>query len=599
MNSSLNSRTIVIPRLASVLLAVAFVGTQPLSAQNSDAELARIFADYHEQYLILFPVEATNFGDSRYNGLLQIDISEDFIARESQFYQSIQQRLQKVELETASPQLQLMAEILDYELNMRLTKLQFGFERIPFQQFGGLPLTFAQMGSGSSSQPFKTVADYDQWLQRCSAFKVWADVSIERFRQGIDTGYVLPSILVERMVTQMLDPTIVTEDPTKSLFYQPVEKFPDAFDDEVRTRLAQAYEQAIAGVLVPTYRRLGEFLRDEYLPKSRNSAGISSLENGRQQYLFWVKYWTTTELTPDEIFQIGQQEVERIRNEMNVVKGEMKFAGSLPEFFDYLRTDPRFKPFSSADEVIGFFHDIQKRLEPNLARAFQTTPKTPFEIRRTESFREKTASAEYMPGSADGSRPGIFYCPIPDVREYNITGGMESLFLHEALPGHHYQISLQQENTLLPEFAKFLWYGAYGEGWALYCESIGNELGLYQDPEQKIGALGDEMHRAIRLVVDVGIHWKGWTRDQAIEYMMDNEPISRDGAVAEIERYMAYAGQALSYKIGQLKISELRQSCEDRLGDRFSLAEFHDQVLMNGCMPLSILQRRLSAWRPD
>jgi uncharacterized protein (DUF885 family) len=237
-------------------------------------------------------------------------------------------------------------------------------------------------------------------------------------------------------------------------------------------------------------------------------------------------------------------------------------------------------------------------LEPQLKMAFLNRPKTPFEIRRTEAFREKTASAEYMPGSEDGSRPGVFYTPIPDATQFNITSGMESLFLHEAIPGHHYQISLQQENNELPKFARFLWYGAYGEGWGLYCESMGKELGLYIDPKQRIGALGDEMHRAIRLVVDVGMHWKGWTREEALKFMMDNEPISEEGAIAEIERYMAYTAQALSYKIGQLKITELRKRCETRLGNKFSLPKFHDEVLRNGCMPLKILESRLEQWVP-
>jgi uncharacterized protein (DUF885 family) len=278
---------------------------------------------------------------------------------------------------------------------------------------------------------------------------------------------------------------------------------------------------------------------------------------------------------------------------MEGIRGRLGFRGSLTEFFSHLRDDPQFKPFKDPKEILSFFYKIQKELEPQLARAFHEQPRTPFEIRRTESFREKTASAEYMPGSEDGTRPGIFYVPIPDVAEFNITSGMESLFLHEALPGHHYQISLQQENQRLPKFARFLWYGAFGEGWALYCESMGEELGLYADPRQKMGALGDEMHRAIRLVVDVGMHWKGWTREEALEYMLQREPISRDGAVAEIERYMAYPGQALSYKIGQLTIRDLRRHQETRLGTRFSLPDFHQQILGSGSMPLEILERRL------
>ncbi len=566
--------------------------------QSSDDALRKVFDDYHEQFLILFPLEATAFGDTRYNDQLQIDISPDFVAKKKQFYTQTLERLRSVDRKPASESLQLSAEILEYELNSRLEAIPFNFDRIPFNQFDGLPLTFGQMGSGSGSHPFKTVKDYDDWLRRMDSFSVWSSAAIERFREGMHDNYVLPKTLVGRMVTQLLDPTIVSKDPEHSLFYGPIKAMPAAFPAFDRERLTAAFKSKIVEKVIPAYRRMGEFLRDQYTPKTRETAGISSLESGRLQYQYWVRRWTTTSLTPDEIFSVGETEVARIRIEMESVRVRMGFEGSLPEFFEHLRTAPQFKPFKTPEEVIASFAAIQAKLEPKLKATFLNRPKTPFEIRRTEAFREKTASAEYMPGSEDGTRPGIFYTPIPDATQFNVTSGMESLFLHEAIPGHHYQISLQQENQDLPKFARFLWYGAYGEGWALYCESMGKELGLYTDPKQRIGALGDEMHRAIRLVVDVGMHWKGWTREEALKYMMDNEPISEEGAVAEIERYMAYTAQALSYKIGQLKISELRMRCEQRLGDRFSLPKFHDQVLRNGCMPLDILAARLDRWMP-
>jgi uncharacterized protein (DUF885 family)/acetyl esterase/lipase len=572
------------------------VSTATVSSAPVNAELRKIFDDYHEQYLILFPLEATNFGDSRYNDQLPISISEDFLAKEQFFYRQILERLTAIDTTTADDTPRLMAEILRYELETRLAKFPFHFERIPFNQFDGLPLTFAQFGSGASSQPFKTVKDYENWLKRIAAFTTWSQVAIERFQQGLAEEYVLPKVLVYKMVTQLLDDTIVSDDPQQSLFWGPINKLPESFSQADRERLTVEYRRAISEQVIPSYRRLGEFLRDEYLPAARESTGISALEGGREQYQYWVRYWTTTDLTPDQIFELGEQEVQRITAEMEQVKAEMGFSGSLAEYFEYLRSDPQFKPFNSPEEVLDFFRALQAKLQPQLDLAFLRSPKTPFEIRRTEAFREKTASAEYMPGSADGTRPGIFYCPIPDAKDFNITSGMESLFLHEALPGHHYQVSLQQENQQLPQFARLLWYGAYGEGWALYCESIGKELGLYTDARQKMGALGDEMHRAIRLVVDVGMHWKGWTREEAIEYMMAHEPIAEEGAVAEIERYMAFTAQALSYKIGQLKISELRRTCTQRLGKAFSLPAFHDQVLRNGCMPLSVLERRLNHW---
>jgi uncharacterized protein (DUF885 family) len=574
------------------------IASQAAAESPEASKLRQLFSDYHEQFLILFPLEATSFGDPRYNDQLSIDISEDFLARERQFYQQTLQRLEAIPIDAVDDTLRLSAEILKYELQIRLASFAFKAERIPFTQFDGLPLSFAQMGSGAGTHPFKSVKDYDDWLQRVEAFTIWSRVAIERFREGIADGFVLPKILVERMVGQLLDKSIVADDPKQSLFFKPIEQMPSSFAESDRLRLMDLYVKAILEHAMPAYRRLGEFLRDEYMPKTRLTSGVGVLPNGQDYYRYCVRYWTTTSLTPDEIFSMGESEVARIRNEMEWVRQQMRFEGDLKEFFKDLRTDPQYKPFTNPEGVLAFFRSIQAKLEPRLKEAFSNRPKTPFEIRRTESFREKTASAEYMPGTADGSRPGVFYVPIPDAQEFNITSGMESLFLHEAIPGHHYQISLQQENESLPRFARFLWYGAYGEGWALYCESIGQELGLYTDPKQRIGALGDEMHRAIRLVVDVGLHWKDWSREQAIEFMMANEPLSEEGTIAEIERYMAYPGQALSYKIGQLKISELRKDCERRLGKRFNLAAFHDEILRNGGMPLDILDRRIKRWEP-
>lgn len=558
--------------------------------------LRKLFEQYHERRLILFPVDATMQGDPRYNDRLAITSSPDHVAQRKYFLQDTQQQLRSAPAGKASPDTELAAEILQYELTNQLEGIAFDTERIPTHQFDGVHLLFAQLGSGSSSQPFKNVKDYENWLGRIEDFDVWVNASIDAFRRGIADGYVLPNILAQRMVKQMLDPTIVTEDPQNSLFYTPITNLPANFSAADKERLTEAYKKAISNQIIPAYKRFGEFLRDEYLPKTRSTSGIGSLPHGSEQYAYWVKTWTTTSLTPDEIFAIGELEVARIRSEMEKVQKQLGIEGTLQDFFQTVRTDPRFTPYKNADEVLQAFRNIQAKIEPKLDKLFLLRPKTPFEIRRTESFREATASAEYMPGSADGSRPGIFYLPLPDPAKFNITSGMDSLFAHEAIPGHHFQISLQQENQRLPKFIRFIWYGAYGEGWALYCESIGRELGLYTEPEQYLGALGDEMHRAIRLVVDVGLHQKGWTREQAIEYMMNNEPISEQSAVAEIERYMAMPGQALAYKIGSLQIRKWREQFEKELGEKFKLAAFHDEILRDGGMPLNILEHKLNAW---
>lgn len=428
-----------------------------------------------------------------------------------------------------------------------------------------------------------------------SAFSVWADTAISNFNKGIKAGVVLPKALVVKTIPELQD--LVVADPAKSLFYGPITNLPKDFSDTDKKQLTEAYKKAITTVISPTYKKLADYLKTEYLPHARTTSGYSALPDGGAKYAYLVKQQTTTDKTPEEIYQTGLKEVSRIRGIMDSIKTSVGFKGDLKAFFEYMKTDPRFTPYKTPKEVLNAFENIHKRMEPNLKKMFNHVPKTPFEIRQTEAFRAASASAEYNAGSADGSRPGIFYVPILDATKFNITSGMESLFLHEAIPGHHYQISLTQENSSLPKFRRFDQNeNAYVEGWALYCESLGKELGLYTDPYQYMGALGDEIHRAIRLVVDVAIHTKNMTREQAIKYMMDNEAISEQGATAEIERYMAIPGQALGYKIGALKIRELRNKYEKQMGSKFNLAEFHNQVLKDGAMPLAVFEAKMNVW---
>ncbi|QHT71413.1 DUF885 domain-containing protein [Rhodocytophaga rosea] len=567
--------------------------TQTAVAGKNDA-LAKLFENYYEERLQLFPLEATQQGDNRYNDLLPVDISKEFIEKTRQFYQDNLTNIQAIDRESLSEEDKIAYDTFKREMEVQLEGFAFHPEYIPFQQFWGLPLTFGQLGSGESIQPFKTVKDYEDWLKRMSAFTIWGDSAIVNFRKGIEAGVVLPKSLVEKMIPQMND--LLVKDANQSLFYSPINKFPADFSEADKTRLTVAYKKAILEEIVPTYQKLGNFLQKEYLAKARTSSGINELPQGKEMYAYQVKVWTTTDKTPDEIYETGKQEVARIRSEMEKVKEQVGFKGTLNDFFAHLKKDKQFYPYSKSGEVLADFNAILAKIEPNLKKMFNKTPQTKFEVRQTEKFREASASAEYNPGAPDGSRPGIFYVPIPNANEFNKTSGMESLFLHEAIPGHHYQISLQQENENLYEFQRFSWYGAYGEGWALYCESLGKELGLYTDPYQYMGALGDEMHRAIRLVVDVGLHTKGMSREEAIKYMMDNEPISEQGATAEIERYMAIPGQALSYKIGALKIRELREKYEKQLGNKFNLSEFHDEFLKDGGMPLDVLETKMDAW---
>jgi uncharacterized protein (DUF885 family) len=370
---------------------------------------------------------------------------------------------------------------------------------------------------------------------------------------------------------------------------------PNDFSETVKKDLTAKYASVIQEKLIPKFKQMTAFLKNEYLPASRTTSGIGSFAFGPALYATYAKQWTTTEMNPAEIHELGLKEVTRLNAEMEKVKIQVGFKGTLKEFLNSVREKKELKPFKKPEDVLANFESIYARIKPNVDKLFSLQPKTKFEIRRTEAFREKSASAEYIQGAADGSRPGIFYVPIPDVTSYNVLED-EDLFLHEAIPGHHFQVSLQQESTTLPSFRKFNWFGAYGEGWALYAESLGKELGLYTDPYQYLGMLNDEMHRAIRLVVDTGLHTKNWTREQAIQFSLDNEAESKASITTEIERYMAIPGQALSYKIGQLKIIELRKKAEAKMGAKFDIRKFHEKVLESGVMPLALLEKKINTW---
>ena len=583
--------------VTAILATLLFQSCSQGQADKKPAEnnnLSQVFDTYWEENAKLFPLEATAQGDNRYNNLLRNDGMKEFRDSLTRFYSNYLKQLNEYDRESLTENDKISYDIFKYDMESKLNGLALNSWMIPFQQFWGLPLTMGQLGSGDGNQPFKTVKDYENWLGRVKGFSAWTDTAIANFRKGISAGVVLPKPLVEKMIPQM--EAMIISDPSKSLFYSPVNKFPKSFTENDRSRITGLYKQAILTDLVPSYQKLATFMKTEYLPKARTSTGINAIPQGDKMYSYLVKFWTTTDKVPEEIYQTGLAEVKRIKAEMEKVKKETGFKGDLNAFFEFMKTDKKFMPYQTPEDVLKDFRSIQSRIDPNLKKMFGRTPKTKFEIRQTEAFRAASASAEYNQGSPDGSRPGIFYVPILDAKTFNTTSGMESLFLHEAIPGHHYQISLQQENNDLPQFRRFSWYGAYGEGWALYTESLGKELGLYQDPYQYMGALGDEMHRAIRLVVDVAMHTKGMTREQAITYMMDNEAISEQGATAEIERYMAIPGQALSYKIGALKIRELRSKYAKQLGNKFNLSDFHDELLKDGSMPLEIIEKKMDTW---
>jgi uncharacterized protein (DUF885 family) len=586
-----------------VLLASASLVTScETSSKNHNADMSkdfhvavnRVFENYYDERMKLYPLEATQNGDTRYNNILQNNITQSFRTEEKNFYQRYLDSLNTYDRAKLNETDQMSYDVLKWELNINMEGLHYPSDLMPINQFWSLPLTLAQLGSGSAFQPFNTVADYENFLGRINGFSVWTDTAIANMKRGMAQGIVYPKILMERVLPELSG--IVSADVTKSVFYQPLLKLDTMkFPDEDKVRLTSQYKAAIAQQVNTSYQKLYDFFKNEYIPASRTTAGISNVPGGTDYYNYLVKQWTTTNMTPAEVFELGQSEVKRIRGEMEKVMAEVGFKGDLKQFFEYLHTDKQFFPFKTKEDVLNGYRAIEDREKPHLKNLFNVFPKTPFEIRQTEAFREASASAEYSQGSADGTRPGIFYVPIIDPSKFNNIS-MEDLFLHEAIPGHHYQISLQQENTDLPDFRRFIWYGAYGEGWALYTESLGKELGLYEDPYQYFGMLSEEMHRAIRLVVDAGMHTKGWTREQAIQFSVDNEAESLSDITSEIERYMAIPGQALSYKVGQLKILELRHKAEQELGNKFSLSKFHDEILRDGCLPIAVLETKMNRW---
>ena len=556
-------------------------------------EIAQVFENYYQESLKLYPLQATSQGDLRYNDFLPNDLSDEFRKKEKEFYTFYKSQLNNFPDHTLNENDLLSKKVLLWECDLSLKRLTFNEQYTPINQMWTLQLTIGQYAAGLSAQPFKTVKDYNNWLKRIDDYLIWLETAEERMRQGIKNEIVLPKSLIKKVIPQLK--TILNPDLNQNLFFSPARQFPESFSDKDKSILTEKYTEMVLNKIIPAYKKLSDFMSDQYLDAGRSSSGISAFEDGLDYYNYSIKLYTTTELTADEIHNIGLKEVAKISSEMEKIKTKVGFNGDLKSFFNHVRELDELIPFNEPQEVIDNFNKIHEKMTPQVNKLFGLQPKTPFEVRRTESFREASASAEYNPGSLDGTRPGIFYVPIPNIKEYNYFSD-EDLFLHEAIPGHHYQISLQQENTSLPSFRKSLWYSSYGEGWALYSESLGEELGLYDDPYQYFGMLSAEMHRAIRLVVDTGLHTKGWSREKAIQYSLDNEAESEAGITSEIERYMANPGQALSYKIGQLKIRELRSNAEQKLGDKFDIKMFHEKVLESGCIPLQLLEEKINKW---
>ena len=577
---------------AAIVIPAAASATAP-AANESGKRLAKTAERYFEDRLQLNPLEGTaTTGETRFEGALTITISPAHLAKEKALAKRVLKELQAIDENKLSSADRMTYAVLKRQMQEQLDGAKFPLELLPFDQYGGLPVSLAQFGTGQDIQPLKTVKNYENYLKRLDKLPVWIDQAIVNMREGIRRGVVQPRPLI---VSGLPAIKALTEtDVEKSVFFLAIKNMPPTFSKADQARLTAAYKKSIQSRLMPASAKFYAFLENEYLPKTRASAGVSAIPDGAAWYKYLVKFHTTTDLTPEEIHALGLKEVARIRGEMAKIQAGYKFEGSLTDFLKWHDNEAQFRPFKTEQDVLDAYGMLNKKIAAKLPQLFGRAPKTPLEIRAEPELTRATASDHYSGPAADGSRPGVFYAVIEDPKQYRNTG-MTTLFLHEGQPGHHYHIALQQELPL-PKFRKFGWITAYGEGWALYAETLGREMGLYDDPNQYLGHLKDELLRAVRLVTDTGLHTKGWTREQTMQYMMDNEGVIEAEARRATERYMAWPGQALAYKIGALKIQELRARAAQKLGAKFSLSDYHDLVLSDGVLPLSVLEAKVDAW---
>jgi uncharacterized protein (DUF885 family) len=590
------------------LLAAALLLAQPIAAQAPAPAAAAASKSAHDQLFALFaasdeanlkrnPLQALFRGDLRYADQFGDYLSDAYFAAEKKAAEDDLAALGRIDRKALSADDRISYDVFKWQRTLALRGLQPDLMALtvvrPVDHFTGFHIFMPTLSSGQGAAPFKTLADYENNLKRLDQYAELLDQSIVRMRQGLASGVVNSKLVMNNVVGQL--DNLIAEGVEGSTYYAPAKNFPAGIAAADQARLRTAYAATIRDKLIPAHTRIRDFIKTEYLPKAREGVGLSAMKGGDKLYRYQIESLTTTTMDPDAVHRLGLSEVARIKAGMDKVRTQVGFKGDLPAFFNHLRVAPQFRPASKEALRDGYFA-IDKRVQATIGREFSTMPKSPLDIRAVEAFREKTAAGgSYQQGTPDGSRPGVFYYNGYDLPSRS-TWGMETLFLHEGAPGHHFQISLAQENTGLPAFQRFGGNTAFVEGWALYAESLGPTLGFFTDPYQMYGHLDDEMLRAMRLVVDTGIHSKGWTRDQAIKYMLDNSAMGRSDATAEVERYIAWPAQALAYKIGALKIRELRTRAEKALGSKFDPREFHHQVLMTGALPLTVLETKVDDW---
>ena len=583
--------------MAGPAAAVAQQSAPAKKALTEDERLTALFHESDEANLRRNPINALFRGDLRYADRLGDYVSKEYFDAERAAAEQELAALHQIGRAKLSDVNKIAYDVFERDKKQALKGLSPDILPLtavrPINHFTGMHTFYPTFASGQGAAPFKTLQDYENNLKRHRDFLAMIDKSIERFREGMASGVVETKMTINNVI-QQLD-TQLAQSPEQSPYYGPVTKFPDGISAADQARLKTEYRDIIANGIYPQYRKLRDFLKDEYLPVARDGVGLSHMKGGDKLYAFLIEDTTTLPLTADYVHQLGLSEVARIKGEMEQIKQEVGFKGTLQQFFEFVRTDPQFHP-KSREWMTQRFFEIGKQVDALVPQQFSALPKARLDIRPYEPFREKfEAGGSYQSGTPDGSRPGVFYFNAYDLPSRSVPG-MTTLYLHEGAPGHHFQISLAQENEVLPAFMRFGGNTAYVEGWALYAEKLGYDFGLYKDPYQRFGHLDDEMLRAMRLVVDSGLHAKGWTREQAIKYMLDNSSMGETDATAEVERYIAIPSQALAYKVGALTIQRLKKKSMDALGAKFDPREFHAQILMTGALPMTVLEKKIDAW---
>ncbi len=567
--------------------------TKADESQIEKQKLDKLVADYNEESLVLQPIAGTFQSRREFNDKYSLPIGKESNDVQKEFTRKYLKKINNIDVNLLDHQSKLTYDIFKSARELSIEGEQFPFHLTPINQMSGAHNFFASLGSGESAQPFNNEEDYRNFIKRSEGFVNWMDSVIPAMSEGIESNIVLPQSILEKLIPQLK--AHMVDNVKDSVFYAPLLKLPENLTAEAKSKLISDYERCIKETLIPAYARVHNFLETDYKNHVRQSVGLSQLPNGKAWYEYMIKSHTTLPLNAKEIHNFGLSEVARILAEMNVVKDQVKFEGDMPAFFEFLRTDDQFY-FEKPEEIINAYEETKARIDATLPQLFELFPKADYVVKPVPDFQAaSSAGASYQSPAPDGSRPGIFY-----INTYNLRAQpkflMETLSIHEAAPGHHFQIAIQQEVKGLPDFRKFGGYTVFNEGWALYAESLGKELGLFTDPYMWYGRLVDEQLRAMRLVVDTGLHAYGWSREKAIEYMLANSSMARSDVEAEVERYIVIPGQALAYKIGQRKIRQLRTKAESILKEKFDIKKFHTQLLIDGSLPMPILEKKINRW---